>query len=106
MIVKKAKLILWGGRFLGVVTLVAAIWFAGLNFGMDRGYKKALNESEMALSEYNKQWHETVSDRDEEWRAQVDILYTESQQQLENYRQREQELLAQLTALESTPCSH
>ena len=106
MIFKKEKLILWVGRFLGAATFGGVIWFAGVSFGIDRGYTKALKESEMALKEYKKQWHEAVSDRDDEWRTQVELLYRESQQQLENYRQREQDLLAQITTRESTPCSH
>lgn len=105
MIFTKAKLILWGGRFLGVATFVGAIWVAGLNFGMDRGYNKALDEYQEALDEYNKQWYNTVSERDEEWRASIDSTYRELQLQIQKYREverREQELIAQLTVLEST----
>lgn len=105
MIFTKAKLILWGGRFLGVATFVGAIWVAGLNFGMDRGYNRAMDDYQEALDEYNKQWYNTVSERDEEWQAQINSTYRKLQQQVEQYRQverREQELLAQLTVLEST----
>lgn len=105
MIFTKAKLLLWGGRLLGLTALVGGIWAAGMNFGLDRGYNKALNEYEEMLDNYNEQWYNTVLDRDKQWRASIDSAYRELQQQLEKYREvelREQELLTRLDVLEGT----
>ena len=105
MIFTKARLLLWGGRLLGLTALVGGIWAAGMNFGLDRGYNKALNEYEEMLDNYNKQWYNTVLERDEEWRASIDSAYRELQSQLEKYREvelREQELLTRLNVLEGT----
>ena len=105
MIFSKAKLLLWGGRLLGLTAVAGGIWVAGMTFGLDRGYNKALNEYEEMLDNYNEQWYNTVLDRDEEWRASIDSAYRELQQQLEKYREvelREQELLTRLDVLEGT----
>lgn len=105
MIFTKARLLFWGGRLLGVAAIVGAIWAAGLNFGLDKGYNNALKEYQKTLDEYNKQWYNTLYERDDEWRAAIDSAYRELQSQLEKYREvelREQELLTRLNVLEST----
>lgn len=105
MIFTKAKLLLWGGRILGVATFVGAIWVAGMNFGIDRGYSKAMGEYQKTLDEYNKQWYNTLYERDDEWRAEIDSTYKELRRQIERYQeveQREQELLDEIAVLEGT----
>lgn len=105
MIFTKAKLLLWAGRLLGVSAFIGTIWVAGVNFGTDRGYNKALDDYQEALDEYNQQWYNTVNQRDDEWRAEIDRTYRELQLQIEKYQEverREQELLSQLTVLETT----
>lgn len=105
MIFTKAKLIMWGARFLGVTAVIGAIWGAGLKFGLDQGYERALDDYQKALDEYNIQWYHTLYERDDEWRAQIDSTYRELQLQIEKYQeveQREQELLSQLAVLETT----
>lgn len=105
MIFTKAKLLLWGGRILGAATFVGAIWVAGMNFGIDRGYSKAMGEYQKTLDEYNKQWYNTLYERDDEWRAEIDSTYKELRRQIERYQeveQREQELLDEIAVLEGT----
>lgn len=105
MIFTKAKLIMWGARFLGVTAVIGAIWGSGLKFGLDQGYERALDDYEKALDEYNIQWYNTLYERDDEWRAQIDSTYRELQLQIEKYQEvemRERELLSQLAVLEST----
>lgn len=105
MIFSKTKLLLWGGRILGVATFVGAIWVAGMNFGTDRGYNKAMNEYQEALDEYNKQWYNTLYERDDQWRAEISNTYNKLQEQFERYQEverREQELLDEIAVLEGT----
>lgn len=105
MIFSKAKLLLWGGRILGVATFVGAIWAAGMNFGTDKGYNKAMNEYQEALDEYNKQWYNTLYERDDQWRAEISNTYNKLQEQFERYQEverREQELLDEIAVLEGT----
>lgn len=105
MIFTKAKLIMWGARFLGVTAVIGAIWGAGMKFGLDQGYERALDDYQKALDEYNIQWYNTLYKRDDEWRAQIDNTYRELQLQIEKYQEverREQELLSQLAVLETT----
>ena len=105
MIFTKARLLLWGGRVLGAGALLGGIWVAGMNFGLDRGYDRAMTNYEKALDEYNKQWYNTVLERDDEWRAEIDRTYSELQLQIEKYQEveaREKELLDEIAVLEST----
>jgi len=105
MIFTKAKLILWGGRLLGATAIIGGIWAAGLNFGLDRGYNKALDEYQKTLDAQNEQWYDTLSERDNAWRGAIDSAYRELHAQFEKYREvemREQELLNQIDVLEGT----
>lgn len=105
MIFTKAKLIMWGARFLGVAAIVGAIWGAGLKFGLDQGYDRALKDYQKALDEYNMEWYNTLYERDDQWRAEIQNTYNELQQQIKKYQEverREQELLYELAVLETT----
>lgn len=105
MIFTKAKLLLWGGRLLGVTALAGGIWAAGMNFGLDRGYDKAIGEYQKTLDEQNKQWYNTLYERDDQWRATITNTYKELEKQINRYQEveeREQELLDQISVLEST----
>lgn len=105
MIFTKARMIGWGIKALGVAALGGSIWFAGQNFGLDRGYDKAYDNYQKELENANELWYNTLQERDEEWQAQISNSYKELQEQIDKYQEverREQELLTRITVLEST----
>lgn len=105
MIFTKARLLLWGGRVLGAGALLGGIWVAGMNFGLDRGYDRAMTNYEKALDRHNQEWYNTVIERDEDWKSQIDSVYSDLQAQIEKYQEverREKKLLDEIAVLEST----
>lgn len=105
MLFTKARLVAWGIKALGVIALSGGIWFAGQNFGLDRGFDIAYDKYKKELDNNNKMWYNTLNDRDEEWQEKITNAFNTLEEQFARYREverRERELLEQITVLETT----
>jgi septal ring factor EnvC (AmiA/AmiB activator) len=105
MIFTKAKLIMWGWRVAGLVTIVGGIWFAGQQFGLDKGFEKAYDRYKSDIESMNQEWISLVSDRDLTYQQQITNVYSMIEEEFNRYReaeQREKELRQQIAVLEGT----
>lgn len=95
-------------RALGIVAVIIAmsgVFFLGYSRGQDRGFDNAYSTFQEDIRALDRQWRDTVLDRDEVILFNVSQAFNNLQQQIQQYlsnEERERELIGRLDVLSST----